>query len=93
MPMDPFALMDISPDIESSAKNFAEIVQILSDLPNVELQRATSKKSATYVQGASDYVEIMTQTLTEAGIDKSQIQIKEQTEADTEKKGYNKMEV
>ena len=93
MPMDPFALMDISPDIESSAKNFAEIVQILSDLPNVELQKATSKKSAIYIQGASDYVEIMTQTLTEAGIDKSQIQIKEQTEADIEKKGYKKMEV
>ena len=86
MPMDPFALMDISPDIESSAKNFAEIVQILSDLPNVELQKATSKKSAIYIQGASDYVEIMTQTLTESGIDKSQIQIKEQTEADIEKK-------
>ena len=93
MPMDPFALMDISPDIESSAKNFAEIVQILSDLPNVELQKATSKKSAIYIQGASDYVEIMTQTLTESGIDKSQIQIKEQTEADIEKKGYKKMEV
>jgi len=93
MPMDPFALMDISPDIESSAKNFAEIVQILSGLPNIELQKATSKKSAIYIQGASDYVEIITQTLAEAGIDKSQIQIKEQTEADIEKKGYKKMEV
>ena len=93
MPMDPFALMDISPDIESSAKNFAEIVQILSDSPNVELQKATSKKSAIYIQGASDYVEIITQTLAEAGIDKSQIQIKEQTEADIEKRGYKKMEV
>lgn len=90
MPMDPFALMDISPDIESSAKNFAEIVQILSVLPNIELQKATSKKSAIYIQGASDYVEIITQTLAEAGIDKSQIQIKEQTEADIEKKGYKK---
>ena len=88
MPMNPFALMDISPDIESSAKNFAEIVQILSGLPNIELQKATSKKSAIYIQGASDYVEIITQTLAEAGIDKSQIQIKEQTEADIEKKGY-----
>ena len=93
MPMDPFALMDISPDIESSAKNFTEIVQILSDLPNVELQKATSKKSAIYIQGASDYVETITQTLAEAGIDKSQIQIKEQSEADIEKKGYKKMEV
>ena len=93
MPMDPFALMDISPDIESSAKNFAEIVQILSDLPNVELQKATSKKSAIYIQGASDYVETMTQTLAEAGIDRSQIHIKEQTEADIEKRGYKKMEV
>ena len=93
MPMDPFALMDISPDIESSAKNFAEIVQILSGLPNIELQKATSKKSAIYIQGASDYVEIITQTLAEAGIDKSQIQIKEQTEADIEKRGYKKMEV
>ena len=93
MPMDPFALMDISPDIESSAKNFTEIVQILSDLPNVELQKATSKKSAIYIQGASDYVETITQTLAEAGIDKSQIQIKGQSEADIEKKGYKKMEV
>ena len=93
MPMDPFALMDISPDIESSAKNFAEIVQILSALPNVELQKAASKKSAIYIQGASDYVETMTQTLAEAGIDKSQIHIKEQSEADIEKKGYKKMEV
>lgn len=93
MPMDPFALMDISPDLRSSAKNFAEIVQILSDLPNVELQKATSKKSAIYIQGASDYVETITQTLAEAGIDKSQIQIKEQSEADIEKKGYKKMEV
>ena len=93
MPMDPFAMMDISPDLESSAKNFTEIVQILSALPNVELQKAASKQSAIYVQGASDYVQTMTQTLAEAGIDKSQIQIKEQSEADIEKKGYKKMEV
>lgn len=93
MPMDPFAMMDISPDLESSAKNFTEIVQILSALPNVELQKAASKQSAIYVQGASDYVQTMTQTLAEAGIDKSQIHIKEQTKADIEKKGYKKMEV
>ena len=68
-------------------------MQILSTLPNVELQRATSKKSAIYVQGASNYVQTMTQTLAEAGIDKSQIHIKEQTKADIEKKGYKKMEV
>ena len=86
-------MMDISPDKQSSAKNFAEIVKILSALPNVELQRATSKKSAIYIQGASDYVQIVTQTLAEAGIDKSQIQIKEQTEADNRKRGYKKMEV
>ncbi|MFC2575154.1 MAG: hypothetical protein ACFNUS_03450, partial [Candidatus Saccharimonas sp.] len=93
MPMDPFAMMDISPDLESSAKNFTEIVQILSALPNVELQKAASKQSAIYVQGASDYVQTMTQTLAEAGIDKSQIHIKEQTKADIEKRGYKKMEV
>ena len=93
MPMDPFAMMDISPDKQSSAKNFAEIVKILSNTPNIELQKAPSKKSALYIQGAGDYVEIMTQALAEAGIDKSQIQIKEQTEADIEKRGYKKMEV
>ena len=65
--------MDISPDKQSSAKNFAEMVKILSNTPNIELQKAPSKKSAIYIQGASDYVEIITQTLAEAGIDKSQI--------------------
>ena len=93
MPMDPFAMMDISPDKQSSAKNFAEMVKILSNTPNIELQKASSKKSALYVQGTGDYVEIMTQALAEAGVDKSEIEIKQQTEADIEKRGYKKMEV
>ena len=91
--MDPFAMMDISPNKQSSAKNFAEIVKILSNTPNIELQKASSKKSALYVQGTGDYVEIMTQALAEAGVDKSEIEIKQQTEADIEKRGYKKMKV
>ena len=57
------------------------------------MQKAPSKKSALYIQGAGDYVEIMTQALAEAGVDKSEIEIKQQTEADIEKRGYKKMEV